>query len=589
MKKLLILFDKIEFSSEKEIIYFNEIIQSRHLELKNKNLKNINQNVFEPYGLTEKLLYEDAIYLDKVFEKYLNKISIELNNLHNQNNSLKYWNIILGIWLRDFIYTTYNRFKTLKKGLKKFDINEIILISNKKNNFPILESTTFNKLTNNLLFDAILVSKIFKNLESNKNIKINRSEDLLYQSSLNLKHETKKIRIEILKIISKILNFLSNFHNAKYFVLKSYFGLFEEIKLNFILNKKIQFNEYPSIEYKEKKINLSVRSNLNFNNDSENEFETVLNKIVVDYIPMSVIENYQQVENFIKKKLDWPQNPKLIFTSNSFGDGGPAQFWIAKKTEKGSKYYIGQHGAGYLELYDKKLRTEVKPAEKLIVWGKKIFSDKVFPTFNFTVLNKKENKFLGKKLTIVFRSSGVRTVPFDRFEYGKILYDKTAEIIENLSDEIKKKTLLRLHPNYKKGIYFTFDYFIKKNKYLKIDNKTKYHKLLIDSKIVIFNDFSSGFLQNLTLNYPSIVFSPLGLSFIHEENKTDFEELIKIKLIFTDVKSLNNHLNKIWNNTETWWNDTSNVKVRKIFLEKYSLKPPSNGLNEFSNILKKFN
>ena len=106
---------------------------------------------------------------------------------------------------------------------------------------------------------------------------------------------------------------------------------------------------------------------------------------------------------------------------------------------------------------------------------------------------------------------------------------------------------------------------------------------------MIFNDFSSGFLQNLTLNYPSIVFSPLGLSFIHEENKTDFEELIKIKLIFTDVKSLNNHLNKIWNNTETWWNDTSNVKVRKIFLEKYSLKPPSNGLNEFSNILKKFN
>ena len=33
-----------------------------------------------------------------------------------------------------------------------------------------------------------------------------------------------------------------------------------------------------------------------------------------------------------------------------------------------------------------------------------------------------------KKLTIVFRSSGTRTTPFDRFEYGKILYDKTAEI-----------------------------------------------------------------------------------------------------------------------------------------------------------------
>ena len=270
MKNLLILFDKVEFSSEKEIFYFNEIIQSRHLELNNKKLTIINYNVFEPYGLTEKLLYEDAIYLDKVFNKYLNKISIELNNLHDQNNSLKYWNIILGTWLRDFIYTTYNRYKTLKIGLKKFDINEIILFENKKDNFPILESTTFDKLTNNLFFDAILISKIFKNLENNKNIKISRSEDLLHPSGLDLKHEKKNIRGEMLKIISKTLNFLSNYHNAKYFILKSYFGLFEEIKINFFLNKKLQFNEYPEIEYEKKKINSSTRSNLNFNKESEN-------------------------------------------------------------------------------------------------------------------------------------------------------------------------------------------------------------------------------------------------------------------------------------------------------------------------------
>ena len=589
MKKILILYDEIDLMSEKEMIYFNEIIRSRHLIFNRENLKNVNQNFFDPYGLTEKLLYDDAKYLDKVFNKYLNKISIGLNNLHNQKNSLKYWNIILGVWLRDFIYTSYNRFRTLREGLKKFNINEIILIENKKNNFPIIESTDFNKYTNNLFFDAILISNIFKNLEKNNGIKIIRSEDTFYPTNLNLKYKKKSIISTILKFISKILNFLSGYKNAKYFVLKSYLSLFEEIKLNFILNKKFQFNEYPTIEYNEKKINLSLRSNLNFNNDSENEFETILNKIIADYIPMTVIENYKQVEDFIKSKLNWPHNPQLIFTSNSFGDGGPTQFWIAQKTEKGTKYYIGQHGGGYLELYDKKLRVEIKPADGMIAWGKKVFDNKFFSAFNFTVLNRKKNNFLGKKLMIVFRSSGVRTVPFDRFEYGKILYEKSSEIVKNLSEEIKKETLLRLHPNYKKGIYLTFDEFLKKNKYLKIDSTTKYFKLLKNSKIVIFNDFSSGFFQNLTLDYPSIVFSPLGLSFIHNENKGDFEELIKIKLIFTDVKSLNNHLNEIWNNTEAWWNDTSNVKVRKIFLEKYSLEPPVNGLSEFSNILKKFN
>ena len=138
MKKILILYDEIDLMSEKEMIYFNEIIRSRHLIFNRENLKNVNQNFFDPYGLTEKLLYDDAKYLDKVFNKYLNKISIGLNNLHNQKNSLKYWNIILGVWLRDFIYTSYNRFRTLREGLKKFNINEIILIENKKNNFPII-------------------------------------------------------------------------------------------------------------------------------------------------------------------------------------------------------------------------------------------------------------------------------------------------------------------------------------------------------------------------------------------------------------------------------------------------------------------
>ena len=91
------------------------------------------------------------------------------------------------------------------------------------------------------------------------------------------------------------------------------------------------------------------------------------------------------------------------------------------------------------------------------------------------------------------------------------------------------------------------------------------------------------------MNYPSIVYLPLGLSFIHDENKADFEELIKENLIFTDIKKLNNHLNEIWDNIDVWWNSKSIVKTRETFLEKYSLKPSLNSLSKFSNTLKKFN
>ncbi len=588
MEKLLILFEKINLEKKKEVIFFNDIIQKNFLASNKNNIDDKNKKIFEPYGLSKQLLYEDAKYLDKVFDKQINKVSDALNNLHKKNNSTKYWNIILGIWLRDLIYTAYNRFKTLKNGLKKFDVNEIILIKDKKNNFPIIESTTFNSYTNNMLFDAILVSNIFENLENKTGIKIVDSQEF-YLPLINNIRNKKSNKLHLLNFLSKTLNFFNNSDESKYFILRSYLNLFDEIRLNFLLNKKIQLNEYPFIEYKEKKISNSLRLKLNFYNNSENEFENILGKIMPYYMPMTVIENYNQVEDFIKKKINWPKNPELIFTSNSFGEGGAAQFWIAEKVEKGSKYFIGQHGAGYLELYDKKFRVENKPSDGLVTWGKKIFDNKLYPLFNYTVLKKKKHKSLGKNLIIVFRSSGVRTAPYDRFEYGKIIYDNSIKIIQNLSEQIKKETILRLHSNYTKGIYFTFDNFLEKNKYLKIDRKTNYYKILKNSKLIIFNDYSSGFLQNLSLNYPSIVYLPLGLSFIHDENKADFEELIKENLIFTDIKKLNNHLNEIWDNIDVWWNSKSIVKTRETFLEKYSLKPSLNSLSKFSNTLKKFN
>ena len=75
MEKTLILFDKIDHIENKEIIYFNEIIRSRYLGEKYQYRSSENKNIFEPYGLTEQLLYEDAKYLDSVFDKYINKIS----------------------------------------------------------------------------------------------------------------------------------------------------------------------------------------------------------------------------------------------------------------------------------------------------------------------------------------------------------------------------------------------------------------------------------------------------------------------------------------------------------------------------------
>ena len=81
-------------------------------------------------------------------------------------------------------------------------------------------------MTNNLFFDAILISKIFKNLENNKNIKISRSEDLLHPSGLDLKHEKKIVERMIAEYdhahylnkekCETFINNKQNYHNIIY-------------------------------------------------------------------------------------------------------------------------------------------------------------------------------------------------------------------------------------------------------------------------------------------------------------------------------------------------------------------------------------
>lgn len=580
MTSFLIVYDKCEAPNNSEKVFFNELIKSHYF--KNKDNKN-KYKILSPYGLSEELLSKDAEYLSNIYDKYIIKISSELNRVHNLKRSTRYWSLILGKWLRDFTYATYNRYQTIKKGLRENRINEVILIKDEENFFPIIDATTINYYSNDRIFDAILISNIFKSINFQNDLKISFSKKNFFEEKKKSKYKKEKKKFLPVSTYNLLSRF-SNNRKSEFFVISSYFRLREELKLNYYLNKKLQFFYYPDIEYKKSEIDFNLRNKLSFQEESKDEFEIILNKILNFYLPLTVLENYFQIRDFIKN-LRWPENPKIIFSSNSFADGGPTQFWIAEKIEHGSKYYLGQHGAGYLEYYDKKFRAELKPIDGFLTWGNHKFSKKIHPTFNFTIIRKKKIKNK-KRALFVFKSSGNRIVPYDRLEYGKIIFDQSQYLISNLNDEIKNNLLLRLHSSYKRGIYFDFDNFIKNNPSLKIDKKTNFYKLITSSKITIYNDFSTGFVYGINMNLPSVIFLPLELKFIHDENKKDFIKLIENQMVFTSVKKLKDYLNNNWNQIEENWNRSESQKARNLFAKSYSRLPPTNKIKAFSEILK---
>ena len=172
-------------------------------------------------------------------------------------------------------------------------------------------------------------------------------------------------------------------------------GLIDEIKLNFKLGCLPKLNSMePQIE---KKIDWEFRHKFILNNfNPENDFEKIIKHLIILQTPTTYFENYKKMCLMIKD-INWPSNPKIIFTSH-FLQKTKQAFYTAEKIEKeNSKLIMGQHGGVYGQYEFSTIQDhELDVGDKFLSWGwtdKK--NKKVIP---FGIIKKtSKNKIQSKK------------------------------------------------------------------------------------------------------------------------------------------------------------------------------------------------
>ena len=60
-----------------------------------------------------KKLTRDYHFLNNLYEKILLELSHCLNQLHGVNHSVRYWRILIGLWLYTYIYVLYDRYQSI--------------------------------------------------------------------------------------------------------------------------------------------------------------------------------------------------------------------------------------------------------------------------------------------------------------------------------------------------------------------------------------------------------------------------------------------------------------------------------------------
>ena len=198
MKSKLILYPTKNISKIDKIIFFNKLIK-QHTE--SEFLKSLNFKVNKPYGLETENIKKNFSQLSIVHRKFLKLLTIKLNNFHSIDRGERYWSIVFGAWLRDFIWTTYNRYKSLKEVFDCNEIDEIISLDDENHNYLSEEIFDFMSHTNNLIFDAILINKIIAQTKFKSILKKNIPTD-----KLSFKRYNQKKYKKFFSIKNKLLN-----------------------------------------------------------------------------------------------------------------------------------------------------------------------------------------------------------------------------------------------------------------------------------------------------------------------------------------------------------------------------------------------
>ena len=573
MSSILTLTNNLNYlkSTNEKIIVLDKIYDLKKIE----DLNNKNIHVIQNKCKDKKELIDTFEYCNNIYIKLLKDLTIELNRIHGLKKNIESWEVIIGKWLLEFIYICHKNFLLCQKALKENQFEKIIMIEPNSYSLHVGDTEDFSWATNDSSWNLCLNSKIVEFLNSDKNkiyIKPNQ------KSFIRKKNKIGKFNYFV-KIIFKFINKLFKFKKIV-LIYSSSFKFFEEKKIEVSLGQLPRF--WPRENLKINFFDKNLRKELYFKKKTDDKFLNFLRFSLPDAIPLYILESFEDI-NKQMKKMNFPINPSKVFTCYGYAYDEIFKYFLSDIVEKKIPIFIGQHGNNYFTTIYSKHHRELNHPYKFISWGVSNEKKNIFAGFNFNTCGKVIDYNPQGKLLIVTQAVGVSISPFER----NIKNEKNAETVCNLINSLNaKKEFIELKLHYTHKQMFDGFYF---NRYYKnLNVKKNFHdnifKLLKKSRLVFFNYDSTGLLENLSLNIPSVCLWHDTYSHLNEDYVKKYKKLVEAKILFEDFDQLLDHINKYWDNIDQWWLSTRTQKIIKEFNNNFNIN--NQNYKNLTNILK---
>jgi putative transferase (TIGR04331 family) len=549
----------------------------------------MNAIVAEPYGLDLKSKIQDNLECRRIEKILLTELTKILNDTHQTAYSERFWKILFGHWLRTYIETGLNRIKTIEYCIGKYEISGSTFIElskaklipkNFESMFTLLESDSWNST-----FD-LQILRLIKDLNFKIDVDSSQLENLKHiESNLEKKSGIEPPKKRIFNYIKLSLKHFKKNNDA--LIINTYLPRFEEIKLNLRLGQLPKFWESESVKINCDE-NLELRDKLSLKSICviNDKYLSILSSMLFNFFPTCYLEGFHKLK-VVANEIGFPKYPKFILTSNSYHSDEVFKYWSAVKAEEGVKYIIGQHGSNFGTHRFINPSVEEEICDTFLTWGWGNNSLNYKKTFIFKIVNKKLSTNPKGGLLLNQNPMDFRRNTWDSVSQHLKYFEDQKIFISNLSELIRRNTTIRLH-----GLYKT-QKFREDLRWLEFDSKLKlnyyqgsFFSLLAKSRLVVHSYDSTGFLETLALNVPTMAFWQNGFDHLVPEAKPYYQELVEIGILHLTPKSISEKINNEWADIELWWNKSEVQKIRNKFCEQYA-RQIEKPIQELSNLLTK--
>lgn len=527
-------------------------------------------------------LHSDYNYLLNFYERLLQDLSVQLNQIHGVDHSARYWRILVGPWLGYFTQILFDRWTSIHKAIRDYELSETIVLTGREESLIPPDMAGFPAFFisdewNQHIFDLIL--REFTSVRCKEQPR-RPVENVPSTATPTRKQQMKQM---LAAWCSRALGALRKDNDA--FFMTTYLPLFDELKM------QVRLKQWPQLW--RSTLRVQVPASINHRKwvvrgESRSEFEKCARTLIPRQMPPAYLEAYGDLCKHAAA-LPWPRKPRLIWTSNSFSFDDVFKMWAAQKVEEGTPLVIGQHGGTYgMSRWSFAEDHETAISDCFLSWGwsepgqsrvKSVGQLKAKRPIGVHHEDQPIALMVGYSIPRMSYHLLSGIVSRQWLDY----FRDQCSFVEALPASLRKALIVRLYPH-----DFGWDQAARWHDRfpdVEVDEgQSKMQDLIRRTRVYIATYNATTYLESFTMDIPTIVFWDPEHWELRESAIPYFEELQRAGIFHETPESAARHVAAVWNNVDAWWTSPAVVQVLKQFKKRYC-DLPSDLLDRVENAL----